>query len=274
MIAAERASDEDLLRLENCPQCEYSLTGLPDEGICPECGWAYDRGAVIVRCQGPGGFRWPSWLLVVLGALAAGTASTALIMFPQSLLRLTQMVVVFAILAGFCAVTLVERALSPRKGDWLLWITPAGIGVQSDFDPDSILAHVRRLFAAFFLPVFVMTGFVPMVSQGQGRMWYVGVIMMIAYGLGFFWFMRKVQPRPGIPASGARPALFAWNAVTDLRIDRNKSGRYRLLVTRSSRIAKKQPILAVSFESSDERMTHIRKRISYWFGKEPIFDGK
>jgi len=270
----ETTDGADALRLTNCPQCEYSLTGLPDEGICPECGWAYDRGAVIVRCQGPGGLRWPSWVLVVLGTLAAGIDGVLLIMWPRALLRLTQMLAVNAIVVAFCAITLLERALSPRKGEWLLWITPAGIGVQSEFDPDSMLAHARRLFAAWFLPLFISFGFFPVALAGQGRMWYVGVGMMIAYGLGFFWFGRKVLPRPGIPASGARPGLFAWDAINDLRIGRQKSGRYRLRATRRFWLNQKQPVLDVSFESSDDRAAQIRQRIAQWSGKEPTVDGK
>jgi len=29
--------------LEHCPNCDYSLTGLPDKHRCPECGFAYDK---------------------------------------------------------------------------------------------------------------------------------------------------------------------------------------------------------------------------------------
>ncbi len=28
-------------RLTNCPRCDYSLLGLPDSGVCPECGQPY-----------------------------------------------------------------------------------------------------------------------------------------------------------------------------------------------------------------------------------------
>lgn len=32
-----------------CPRCDYDLTGLPDEHICPECGFAYDKHAISIR---------------------------------------------------------------------------------------------------------------------------------------------------------------------------------------------------------------------------------
>lgn len=35
---------------ECCPWCGYCLKGLPRKYKCPECGFRYDRGAVVVEC--------------------------------------------------------------------------------------------------------------------------------------------------------------------------------------------------------------------------------
>ena len=32
-----------------CPRCDYDLTGLPVEHICPECGFAYDLHSTSIR---------------------------------------------------------------------------------------------------------------------------------------------------------------------------------------------------------------------------------
>jgi hypothetical protein len=36
------------LRLEVCPRCDYSLTGLAAVGVCPECGREYDQFSVFL----------------------------------------------------------------------------------------------------------------------------------------------------------------------------------------------------------------------------------
>ena len=38
--------------LKCCPNCEYSLTGLPDRARCPECGFLYDRRSQVFRQAG------------------------------------------------------------------------------------------------------------------------------------------------------------------------------------------------------------------------------
>ena len=35
--------------IDSCPVCRYLLTGLPDEHVCPECGFGYERDAVLVE---------------------------------------------------------------------------------------------------------------------------------------------------------------------------------------------------------------------------------
>ena len=48
--------------LIECPQCNYSLTGLPSEHRCPECGLVYDALCEIYRVTG-----W--WALFRMAAL-------------------------------------------------------------------------------------------------------------------------------------------------------------------------------------------------------------
>ena len=37
------------LRLSACIECGYALQGLPDVGVCPECGTAYDQETVVLH---------------------------------------------------------------------------------------------------------------------------------------------------------------------------------------------------------------------------------
>lgn len=264
--AAEPESAHDLLRVSNCPQCDYSLTGLPGEGVCPECGWAYDRGAVILRCKGPGAFRLHSYVLALGGLLCGGVVIMALIRWPAGLRHATQMLVMFCGVAALCAITLLERATSPRVGDWLLWITPSGIGVQREFDPDSLLARIRRGLTALFLPVYLMTGFLPMVFEL--RRWYIGTGIMLVYGVGVSILVRMLEVRPTIPSRGAQPAMFTWEHVNRVAIDDRRRGKLRLRAWRSSWISKKQLLIDVLFDCADERLAQIRQRLAIWYGKE------
>jgi hypothetical protein len=45
------------LRLEVCPRCDYSLTGLAAVGVCPECGREYDQNTVVLYGNAAGSRR-------------------------------------------------------------------------------------------------------------------------------------------------------------------------------------------------------------------------
>ena len=67
---------DDPLRLTHCPDCGYSLRGLPDAGACPECGRAYDTQNVVLLGYARGSLahagnaRLSIALLIVLAPLA------------------------------------------------------------------------------------------------------------------------------------------------------------------------------------------------------------
>lgn len=47
----------DPLHLERCPDCGYLLTGLPEQGICPECGFASTPAMIVLYGWGSGPHR-------------------------------------------------------------------------------------------------------------------------------------------------------------------------------------------------------------------------
>lgn len=78
----------DPLRLDRCPDCGYLFTGLPEEGLCPECEFAYTRDIIVLYGWARGPHRsginmrlgWIEWsitrtFLVVLAMLVVGVES-------------------------------------------------------------------------------------------------------------------------------------------------------------------------------------------------------
>ena len=47
-VPSPAAPSENPLRVEVCPDCGYSLEGLPEEGHCPECGRRYDSSLIVL----------------------------------------------------------------------------------------------------------------------------------------------------------------------------------------------------------------------------------
>src|SRR5213593_3772014 len=120
MIAETGAASHDgPLRLSFCPQCDYSLIGLPEEGICPECGYRYDQTYTIVRCNAPRS----AWVRLIIVAILIG-----LIVVSRRSAFAPTVIFFAAVYLMAIAEQEIEYFASPRRGEKLLWLSPLGIG--------------------------------------------------------------------------------------------------------------------------------------------------
>jgi hypothetical protein len=94
--------------LTQCPMCAYSLTGLPENHVCPECGFAYDETMRIWRAVKWFRVLYAGQLIIGLGlvliaatdsrprwdALVAAAAGVLCVIIAQQYLRKQPIVVV------------------------------------------------------------------------------------------------------------------------------------------------------------------------------------
>jgi|GEM_PF-6800655 len=91
--------DKDPLRLRQCPNCGYSLEGLPASGACPECGSKYSEDEIVL-------YGWmPHW----------GEVHTM------------RGVTNYAVIGGVMMIAGVVLSLA-TSNDVFMWITMLGLG--------------------------------------------------------------------------------------------------------------------------------------------------
>jgi hypothetical protein len=265
---AETSSPGDLLKLQACPQCNYSLEGSPDEGICPECGRAYDRSIIILRCDGPGEVRMSVYIVGGIAIIGGAATMMALGFFPTFLRAAPQMFLMLAFLIAMLGLGWIDRLTSPRAGAWLLWIAPAGMGVQTEFDPDSLLARARRWLPLIVWPLYMFGAMVPMIFVPG--LWKIAVPLGLAMSVGMVFVERATRVKPAVPASGVQPALHAWKSLHRIEMSEFKPGRYRIRATNDSWIARRRRVIEATLECTTELALQLRQRIAQLSGRAVV----
>lgn len=246
------------LRLAHCPQCDYSLEGLPDEGICPECGRHYDQSIIILPCR---------------SAREAG-ASGALSVIAISAMVLAWLVIPWdrgeRIYVGFCAlgallqiaVLRIERATSRRTFVWLLWIGSDGIAVQRDFDSGSIFAWTRRTLPA--LPLLAIA------FLHRGSTGLILLVCMVPFLLGMNLLAHLRSRRKFVAGvQRATPDLVPWSKVPWIRFDEKRGGRWHLRAQNSAWVQNSFSVDVV-IDCDSQLASELRERLQLWSGNEDL----
>ncbi|MCA9290369.1 MAG: hypothetical protein KDA25_04520 [Phycisphaerales bacterium] len=123
--------------LPECPQCGYSLIGLPSPGQCPECGFGFDERTFTLRGV-PRGMRMMSpwralcWILIAVVGWFALQIGVMLTMALGAAGFGIATILVIAVLAG--AGLLIMTSRRERSGVHTFAFTPLGFG---PIDPET-----------------------------------------------------------------------------------------------------------------------------------------
>jgi hypothetical protein len=250
------------LRLAFCPQCDYSLQGLPDAGTCPECGREYDQAFVVLRGKPTGGnspaatlwfFAGIALLLFVLHLLHPGTLLDPVIL----------LIVGVPLLA--MGIALVGSQCSVRPGEVLLWLSASGIGQQSPLIPGSLSARSHRWLG--YVSQLVLL-FPAAIGLRHNR---ILLISMIAFWLGIQLLVRWANwaglPTIARPAEGVRPAMHPWRIFDEVSFKPLGKNRYRLRA-RVTNWVRRWTLVSIVIEMPDAHAEQLRSQTARWRGAD------
>lgn len=164
---------------ENCPLCDYPLTGLPSPYACPECGFEFDSDTYFVSSP------YPRWLNFLLFAAIASQLWIVIEQVKDMIPNWDPGLLMFSLFPIWCTAMMVHTYRRRRQKPALLVIGPEGIAYR----------HVGRIeFTHVLLPDIV--GFT--LKPGFSRTRYVLHLqrrkdddMMLP--LPFFWKASQVR---------------------------------------------------------------------------------
>ena len=253
---------ESQIRLEHCPQCGYSLEGLPSEGNCPECGRGYDQSIVVLYGWGCGEHAnlgtsrlsrqvWQFiWVGLFLGCFY----------FQFRLGGWYQNIWNMAFL-GWIAIGTIRfvamRAENHFPGLVQVRLDASGCMQRDDLSGDSIWKHLQNLFGVVYAAVVVAY------FGAQARRHVVadvvaGLIVLIIFIIsraGRLWRRRDAN------------AMFPWSQVDAVSIESASQGHCRLRVKRRRRWLELENVIFpvdAEVKCTTEQAVELRLRIDDW----------
>jgi hypothetical protein len=224
----EAATTSDPLALKQCPRCDYSLTGLPEEGICPECGQPYDRRFMVLFGDARGRFSG------MHNAGRRGLALHAVWLVVFSIMmwfsfshRLQAGALLFIPLLMF---PLAVRFLNPRQSRTMVVLDERGIGQGDTLDPASPLAK-----SMIWIGWIMAAGWLLFLALNDRRAWtgLIGGAIGVGIGLAIrFSAIRERRRRTlEVPGPSGWPIKLArWAYVETVDIQPVTGTRVRIRV--------------------------------------------
>jgi len=257
----ETIQPADLLRLAFCPQCDYSLRGLPEEGICPECSRKYDQTFIILRGKLPGTNSPALIVCIIVGMVLVPIILSILhpgaIRDPALLL-----IVAFGVLPLVVMLTLWSSGARP--GEILVWLSPTGVGQQGSVDPGSPLNAIYRWLMYRSTPVAMLPAIIPLRHDAVLFASMIGFV--IVFWIGMILIAKYAgKPSMAVPSDGIRPGLFAWRTFNELRLIPLGKNRYRLRARYTSWV-RRWDVINIVIEATDATAVQLRALIAQWGG--------
>ena len=249
--------------VDECPECGYELTGLPDAGVCPECGQAYDQSMLVLHGAARGRFAnlgnaatrsmfaQIAWLIVCIVNLRPLAGSS----WRDPILML-----ILAFGVGFAALSVMRRFLADRAGLVQLYLRPDGF-LQRDYD-DRSLVYILYRVGWLVLNVTVLSLTLILGQRGLEVVGKVGLALACLIVVGAVVFHSVTR------AGRSNMDVFAhwrwpWRKVGRCVLEPVGESRFRLRLLGTER--DKRPVLAdLEFPCSPERARRLEPLINGW----------
>ncbi len=265
-----------------CPNCGYPLTGLPDEGMCPECGAAYDQSEVILYGWGRGQHENVAtakrsrmiWLLIV------PLAWILIQLWPMSQMPRSYFPGEFPIIASVALFALVrglfQRRATQHPGAVQIRLNHLGC-VQYDNLAGPSLA--QRLWAShsWLAMTAVAVGLIILRARADIGVFpfcflLVATLLFIPIrwkaGRRYYQAARLIPDHAIADANAALVERVPWKNIADYQLDRLRRGGHRLRINaklESFALAdrSKYPVDA-EINCDAEQIEQLRTLISQW----------
>jgi hypothetical protein len=231
-IARSETSTEQLavdpLRLNFCPNCDYSREGLPDGAPCPECGMRCDSSFIVLQDDvgmpsEPAFRKYRRWTMTTLLILFC-----AYVIFKFAMRGKLVALVWFTPLALLLVVNAWRWLFAWRRAHAQLWLHELGLEIVRSTEEAQRAARLTYAVNIAFSPlIFVLLA---LMERDRDTRWIL-LINGFVWGGGMAlveYRRRRANPRIHIHAGDFQRRLIPWRAIVQFDMLRPTPGRAQL----------------------------------------------